>query len=84
MKTKNKMPATKASQIMKRRKQIAEQIMSKRQENEMSQDALAKKAGIDRKTINRIENGHFSPSVETLIRIANALNTHPKELLNWK
>lgn len=84
MKTKNKMPATKANQIMKRRKQIAEQIMSKRQENEMSQDALAKKAGIDRKTINRIENGHFSPSVETLIRIANALNTHPKELLNWK
>jgi transcriptional regulator with XRE-family HTH domain len=69
------------SQMMKRRKQVAERITNKRQENEMSQGALAKRAGVDRKTINRIENGHFSPSMDTFLRIAIALNTDPREFL---
>jgi DNA-binding XRE family transcriptional regulator len=29
-------------------------------------------AGVDRKTINRIENGHFSPSLDTMVRLAHA------------
>ena len=52
---------------------IANWIKSNRIKAELSQDALAKMAGIDRKTINRIENGHFSPSVDTMTRVAVVL-----------
>ncbi len=40
---------------------------------ELSQEKLAQLAGIDRKTINRIENGHFSPSLDTMTRVAVVL-----------
>jgi DNA-binding XRE family transcriptional regulator len=47
----------------------------------MSQDTLAQKAGIERKTVNRIENGHFSPNLDTLLRLCQALKVKPEELL---
>lgn len=40
----------------------------------LAQGELALRAGIDRKTVNRIENGHFSPSLETITRLATALD----------
>jgi DNA-binding XRE family transcriptional regulator len=42
---------------------------------------LAQKAGIERKTVNRIENGHFSPNLSTLIRVCKALKVKPSEVL---
>lgn len=39
-----------------------------------SQEHLAELIGVDRKTINRIENGHFSPNLENIVRIFEALN----------
>lgn len=39
-----------------------------------SQSRLAELVGVDRKTINRIENGHFSPNLENIVRIFEALN----------
>lgn len=50
-------------------------------EAELSQGALAEKAGLERKTINRIENGHFSPNLSSLIRICNALKVKPSSIL---
>jgi transcriptional regulator with XRE-family HTH domain len=38
-------------------------------------------AGVDRKTINRIENGHFSPALDTLVRLSSALAVTPASLL---
>ncbi|NDI19156.1 MAG: XRE family transcriptional regulator, partial [Actinobacteria bacterium] len=46
-----------------------------------SQAALAEVAGIDRKTINRIENGHFSPALDTLVRLGVALGVKPSDFL---
>jgi putative transcriptional regulator len=43
----------------------------------LSQAKLAELAGIDRKTVNRIENGHYSPTLETLIALGNALEVSP-------
>lgn len=40
----------------------------------LTQGELADICGIDRKTVNRIEKGHFSPSIDTLTRIAISLN----------
>ena len=54
---------------------IAEWVKKSRKNLELSQEGLAEIAGIDRKTINRIENGHFSPSIDTLVRISVSLNS---------
>ncbi len=47
----------------------------------LSQDSLAKAAGIDRKTVNRIENGHFSPSLDTFFRLCIALDVRPADIM---
>jgi DNA-binding XRE family transcriptional regulator len=39
-------------------------------------------AGVDRKTINRIENGHFSPSIDTLIRLSIVLKVPVAKLVS--
>jgi transcriptional regulator with XRE-family HTH domain len=67
--------------IKKQAEMVAERIITKRKKAGLSQDALAELAGIDRKTVNRIENGHFSPSMETFFRIAHALRTNAKDFL---
>jgi len=54
---------------------IATWVKKSRSNIELSQEGLAEIAGVDRKTINRIENGHFSPSIDTLIRISLSLNS---------
>jgi len=67
--------------IKKQAEMVAERITTKRKKAGLSQDALAELAGIDRKTVNRIENGHFSPSMETFFRIAHALRANAKDFL---
>ena len=67
--------------IKKQTTKVAEQIIAKRKKAGISQEALAEMAGIDRKTVNRIENGHFSPSMETFFRIAHALRANAKDFL---
>lgn len=54
---------------------ISSWIKTSRTSLQLTQENLAEIAGLDRKTINRIENGHFSPSVDTLIRISFALDS---------
>lgn len=54
---------------------ISSWVKKSRNNLELSQEGLAEIAGVDRKTINRIENGHFSPSIDTLVRISVSLNS---------
>lgn len=61
---------------------VAEQLRKQRLNAELSQDALAELAGIDRKTINRIENGHFSPTLDTITRLCIVLKITPGILLS--
>lgn len=60
---------------------VADQLRKQRIKAEFSQDELAKLAGIDRKTINRIENGHFSPTLDTITRLCVVLKITPSNLL---
>ena len=46
----------------------------------LSQGELASLVGVDRKTINRIENGHFSPNLENIVRIFEVLNVKPQKV----
>lgn len=65
----------------KREKAVATRLREMRIKQELSQEALAEASGIDRKTVNRIENQHFSPNLETLFRLCDAIGVNPSELL---
>lgn len=67
-------------------KTIVEKIFPARLKEErslrgLSQGELAELAGLDRKTINRIENEHYSPSLESFISLCHALNLEPNVML---
>ena len=42
--------------------------------DEMTQQALAEKIGVTRQTVNAIEAGKYSPSLEVAFRIAEVFN----------
>ena len=60
---------------------FAIKVRSFRKSRGLSQAHLAENAGLDRKTISRIENSRYSPSLASLFAIADALDVEPKELL---
>lgn len=62
-------------------RQVAEKIVELRETHGLTQLQLSELAGIDRKTINRIENGHYSPSIDTLTRLALALQVSVSDLV---
>ncbi|MFD6432802.1 helix-turn-helix transcriptional regulator [Streptomyces venezuelae] len=47
----------------------------------MTQEALGERAGLDRQSINRIEQAHASPLLDNLVRIADALGVPLRELV---
>ena len=69
------------TQISKKQKQVAQRLLDARIKRGLSQAETADRAGIDRKTVNRIENNHFSPSLNTIFRLCDVLAVKPKELV---
>ena len=67
--------------VQNMRNELADRLLALRSKHDLSQAALAQMAGVDRKTINRIENGHFSPALDTLVRLSSALSVTPASLL---
>lgn len=55
-------------------------IRSFRQKRGLSQGDLEKRTGLMRCYISRVENGHTVPSIETLSRIARALDAQLADL----
>ena len=55
------------------RESIGEQIRSRRKELGMTQQELAEQCGVLQTTINKIENGRYSVSVDKLAIIARVL-----------
>ena len=68
-------------QITNAKNHFAQAVRNRRHSLDMSQQQLAKLAGVDRKTINRIENGHFSPNLDTIVRLLSVLNLAPAKLI---
>ncbi len=61
---------------------IAQNIKKKRKELGLSQDKLSKRADVAYNTVVKIESGENSnPTIETLRKIAKALNTAVDELI---
>ena len=69
------------NEIKQRRISFGKSMKKLRNIAKISQEKLADIAGLDRKTISRIENGHLSPSIDNLWAIADALNLEAHELL---
>ncbi len=72
---------TLSSKSSAQQKIVAKELRKLRIKSDLSQDELATRAGIDRKTINRIENGHFSPTLDTITRLSLVLRIAPGTLL---
>lgn len=53
---------------------IGEMISKKRQENKLTQARVAKITGLSRNYISDIENGRYTPSVDSLSKLAKCLN----------
>jgi putative transcriptional regulator len=51
--------------------------------NEMTQQDLAERVGVTRQTINAIEAGKYSPSLEVAFRIAVALGVRLEEVFSY-
>jgi len=73
--------ATLKRDVKDMRSVLANRLFEMRSDAELSQARLAEIAGVDRKTINRIENGHFSPALDTIVRLSVALGIAPSDLL---
>ena len=54
-----------------------------RQRAEWTQEKLAEASGFDRKTINRIENGRHSVSLDRIFVLAYTLGVEPIDLFRW-
>ena len=65
----------------KKEKLVADRLRKFRESAELTQGETAEMAGIDRKTVNRIENEHFSPNLDTLLRLCDVLGVKASELL---
>lgn len=52
---------------------LGDKIRKSRQLNKMTQLELAKKSGLDKQTIHRIEKGEINMTINTLFKIAKCL-----------
>lgn len=68
-------------EINELKKNIAEHLRQYRAKNRISQERLSDLTGISQQFICNIENEKVNPSVETLLKIANALNITLNDLV---
>ncbi|MFF8716142.1 helix-turn-helix domain-containing protein [Streptomyces sp. NPDC015184] len=67
--------------VIARRRAIGDQIRAARLWANLSQEEVALRAGITLGPYNRIEQGHSSPLLDTLIRIADAIGVPLADLV---
>jgi len=52
--------------------------------DQMSQAALGKAIGVTRQTVIAIEQGHYSPSLESAFRIARLFDVGIEDVFGWE
>ena len=63
---------------------IGKRIKEARQARKLSQEALSEKVSLSAKYLSSIERGKENPTLETLIRLADALELEASELFNYQ
>lgn len=67
--------------VLTRRRAIGDNVRAVRTARGLSQEKLGELTGLDRKTVNRIEQGTHSTLLDHLLLIAHALDVPPAELM---
>ena len=57
-------------------------VRAKRKSLGLSQEKLAERAGCDRQSINRVENAAYSPSLDRVFKLADALGMSLSDLFD--
>jgi transcriptional regulator with XRE-family HTH domain len=61
---------------------FGENLRRVRRREDLTQEELARRAGLHRTEIGRLENGERAPRIDTLIRLADSMVVPPGELLD--
>ncbi|MFD5901022.1 helix-turn-helix domain-containing protein [Streptomyces microflavus] len=64
-----------------RRRAIGQRVRDARTAARLTQEGLAGRAGVDRKTVNRLEQGATSPLLDHLLVIADAIGVPLSDLV---
>ncbi|MEU3507714.1 helix-turn-helix transcriptional regulator [Streptomyces longwoodensis] len=67
--------------VIASRRRIGDRVRAVRTERRLTQERLAELAGLDRKTVNRIEQGTHGTSIDHLALIAHALSSSLVDLV---
>lgn len=62
---------------------FGQHIAQLRKNAEMSQEELSDRSELDRTYISGVERGKRNLSLSNILKLAKALNTHPKNLLDY-
>jgi len=60
---------------------LARNLTRCRRDARLSQEELAKRAGLNRTQVSHLENGKRVPRLDTLVKLAGGLGVEPEELL---
>ena len=60
---------------------IGERLRQLRESRALRQEDLAELADVGKNTVNRIEKNHAEPHMTTIRKLADALEVHPRELV---
>ncbi|MEU1275352.1 helix-turn-helix transcriptional regulator [Streptomyces sp. NPDC005799] len=74
-------PTPPDDRVIARRRQVGERIRHVREHHDLTQLDVCERSGIDVATYSRIEQGHSSPLLDTLIRIADAIGVPLADLV---
>ncbi|MFE0147850.1 helix-turn-helix transcriptional regulator [Nonomuraea sp. NPDC059007] len=77
------MPDPITPRLAELRRQFGLRLRELREGHGLTQEQLSELADVDRKTINRIENGMYSPHLDKVFQIADALRLPAKDLFEW-
>lgn len=61
---------------------LGDELRKARQEAGMSQEKVALQAGVDRSYLSELENNRWSPTVEMLFRLCDALGVAASDILS--
>jgi transcriptional regulator with XRE-family HTH domain len=67
--------------VLAQRRAIGDQIRAARLHANLTQEEIANRTGLDRPSYNRIEQGHQSATLDSLILIADAIGVPLAELV---
>lgn len=74
-------PTPPTDRVLARRREVGEQIRRVREYHNLTQQVVCGRSGIDIAVLSRIEQGHSSPKLDTLIRLADAIGVPLRELV---